>query len=199
MIMQRIPASVRLNRSRIAALANLTAVLAGLVLAGPALADTAVDAPKPVSYVIQLPGIPGWYKGEPILYLQTEASDAGLAASQKANFVARLANAANTAAVDDIYAVTNFKQSNIVPSAPLPAGPGNTDPNYTPLWQVTTVTWIDPTQATLLKSEEDVLAAQAGHLVTLTKTNLVVNCSIIYSPKGGLFPQARILVKNADN
>jgi len=195
----RIVTTVRPKLSRILVLANLTLVMTGLALAAPASAAPAAAAPKPVSYVIELPGIPGWYKGEPILYLQTEASDAGLAASQQANYVARLANAANTAAVDDIYAVTNFKQSNIVPSAPLPAGPGNTDPNYTPLWQVTTVTWVDPTHATLLKSEEEVLSAESAHLVTLSKTGIVVNCSIIYSPQGGLFPQARILVKNGDN
>lgn len=151
---------------------------------------------EPLSYSVELPLIPGWYKGQQIFYLQTEASDAGLAKSQQATYVARLANAvtASPAAVDDIYAVTNFKQSNIVPSAPLPEGPANTDPDYTPLWQVTLVTWVNPNQAHLLTSEEDVLAAAAAGEVTLSKTTIVVNCSIIYSPQGGLFPQAKIIV-----
>jgi hypothetical protein len=163
---------------------------ASVNLAAPAVAAES-EAP---SYTVELPLIPGWYKGKGIFYLQTEASDAGLAQSQQATYVARLSNAltAMPAAIDDIYHVTNFTQANVVPSAPLPEGPMNANPDYSPLWQVSLVTWVDPSQAHVLKSEEDVLAAAAAKQVTLTKTNIVVNCSIIYSPQGGLFPQARI-------
>ncbi len=160
-------------------------------IVSPAYAEEA----EPVSYSVQLPLIQGWYKGQQVFYLQTEASDPGLAMSQKATYVARLANAvtANPSAVDDIYAVTNFKQSNIVPSTPLPEGPTNANPDYSPLWQVTLVTWTNPAQAHLLTSEEDVQAAVTAGAVTLSKTTIVVNCSIIYSPQGGLFPQAKII------
>jgi hypothetical protein len=138
---------------------------------------------EPVSYSVQLPLIPGWYKGQQIFYLQTEASDQAVAMSQQATYVKRLANAATASpsAVDDIYAVTNFKQSNIVPSAPLPEGPTNADPDYTPLWQVTLVTWANPKHAHLLTSEEDVKTAAAAGEVTLSQTPIVVNCPIIYS------------------
>jgi len=184
-------------RSGAVAAGLLTAL--GLGLGAPTLLAPAIAAQDTITHSVELPLIPGWYKGQQIYYLQTEASDPGLAKSQQATYVARLSNAitANPPAVDDIYAVTNFTQSNVVPSAPLPEGPNNTDPNYTPLWQVSLVTWIDPRQAHVLTSEEDVLAAANQRLVTINKTNIVVNCSIIYSPQGGLFPQARIIVHHA--
>ena len=83
-----------------------------------------------------LPLVQCWYKGQVAYYIQTEASDAGLALQQDVNYVPLLANvlSATTTAVDDIYHVTNFTQGNVIPSAPIPAGPGNTDPNYSPLW-----------------------------------------------------------------
>lgn len=126
-------------------------------------------------------------------YIQTEASDQGLAQQQDVNYVSLLSNAISAGAVDDIYHVTNFKQGNVIPSAPIPAGPGNTDPNYSPLWQVSLVTWNSGTTPHVLKSEEDVLSARDQGLVTIVKTNIVVNCPVIYTPFGGLFPNAKIL------
>ena len=81
----------------------------------------------------------------------------------------------------------------MIPSAPIPAGPGNTDPNYSPLWQVSTVTWNAGTTPYVLKSEEAVLNARNQGLVTVVKTNIVVNCPVIYTPYGGLFPNAKII------
>lgn len=142
---------------------------------------------------VQLPLVNCWYKGQVAYYIQTEASDPGVAAQQNVNYVPRLANAISAGAVDDIYAVTNFKQGNVIPSAPIPAGPNNADPNYSPLWQVSTVTWNQGTTPNTLKSEEDVLAAQAAGTVTIVKTNIVVNCPVMFTPQGGLLPTAKLL------
>lgn len=135
-----------------------------------------------------------WYKGQPALYIQTDASDPGLAAQQRVNLVPKLSNAVNApgGAVDDIYHVTNFKQGNVIPSAPLPAGPKNSDPNYTPMWQVTTVTWNTGVTPRLLTSEEDILGARDNGEVTLNKTTIVVNCPVIYTPQGGKLPLVKI-------
>jgi hypothetical protein len=139
-----------------------------------------------------------WYKGQPALYIQTDASDPGLAAQQRVNLVPRLANAINASggAVDDIYHVTNFQQGNVIPSAPLPAGPNNSDPNYTPMWQLSTVTWNTGTTPRLLTSEEDVLEARDNGEVTLTKTNIVLNCPVIFTPQGGKLPLVKIHLSN---
>lgn len=140
-----------------------------------------------------LPLVQCWYKGKVAYYIQTEASDPTLAQQQDVNYVSVLSNAISGGAVDDIYHVTNFTQGNVIPSAPIPAGPGNSDPNYTPLWQVSTVTWNSGTTPHVLKSEEEVLNARDQGLVTIVKTNIVVNCPVIYTPFGGLFPNARII------
>ena len=145
---------------------------------------------------VKLPLIPGWYAGQMVYYIQTEASDPKVAADQGVNFVPRLANAIAAGAVDDIYVVTNFKQANVIPSAPIPAGPNNADPNYTPLWQVSTVTWNTGTTPRTLHSESEVLAAESANLVTLVKTTIVVNCPVIFTPQGGVMPTASVHPNN---
>ena len=138
-----------------------------------------------------LPLVHCWYKGNVAYYIQTEASDEALAQQQNINYVPRLSNTIAAGAVDDIYHVTNFTQGNVIPSAPIPAGPGNTDPNYTPLWQLSLVTW--KASPHVLKSEEEVLNAQSQGLVEIVKTNIVLNCPVIYTPVGGLLPTAKII------
>jgi hypothetical protein len=140
-----------------------------------------------------LPLVQCWYKGKVAYYIQTEASDQTLAQQQGVNYVPLLSNAITAGAVDDIYHVTNFKQGNVIPSAPIPAGPGNADPNYSPIWQLSLVTWNSGTTPHILKSEEEVLSARDQGLVTIVKTNIVINCPVIYTPFGGLLPTARII------
>jgi hypothetical protein len=139
---------------------------------------------------VEMPLVPGWYNGQVAYYVSTDASDAGVAKAMGANFVPALANAltAQPSATDDIYAVTNFAQSNILPSAPIPAGPKNTSAAYTPLWQVSTVTWVAGAKPYTLKSEADVRAAESARQVTVSKTNIVVNCPIVFTPEGGKLP-----------
>lgn len=142
-----------------------------------------------------LPLVQCWYRGQVAWYIQTETSDLTLSQQQDVNNVPGLANvlSAQTTAVDDIYHVTNFTQGNVIPSAPIPAGPGNTDPNYTPLWQVSLVTWNPGITPYLLKSEQDILSEKARGSLKIVKTNIVVNCPVIYTPFGGLFPTAKII------
>jgi len=146
-----------------------------------------------------LPLVHCWYKGKVAYYIQTDASDESYASQQGVNLVPQLSNAIAGGAVDDIYHVTNFNQGNVIPSAPIPTGPRNTDPNYTPLWQVSLVTWKSGTTPYTLKSEEEVLNAQSQGLVDIVKTNIVVNCPVIYTPYGGLLPTAKIIGDSKDD
>src|SRR5216684_460126 len=76
-----------------------------------------------------------------VLYLSQGASDAAAGGSQ-ANLNTLLGRSANSNAVVPIYTVTNFKQGNVIPSAPLPTGAkSSANSGYSPLWQVNTVTW----------------------------------------------------------
>ena len=134
--------------------------------------------------IILAPDTSGYFDGQRSEYLSTDTSDKATAELNHLNYVPRLTSAANTNAVDDIY-ITNAKQPNVLPSSPRPAGSGNTDPSYTPLWQVSQVTWVQGAQAETLTSEKAILAAQASGLVTIAKTNVVINCPVVYTPSGG--------------
>lgn len=181
----------RLHVPRRILLATTTGLLLTAAAAAPSLA---AGVPPPKNAFASVPLTIGWFDGLPAPYLSTDASDPDVAAAMGANYAPRLAVAANTDAVDDIYAVTNFVQGNVIPSRPRPAGPRNTDTDYTPLWQVTKVTWNSGTTPRLLTSERDILALAKAGKVTLDKTNVVVNCPVIYTPSGGLFPRAEISV-----
>lgn len=162
-----------------------------------AFADKHSPAVKKPTPTVTLPLVTGWYKGQEVFYLQTEASDQGVAISQGVNYVPRLANVIPVngapSGLDDIYVISGFTQNNIIPSAPSPTGPNNKDLDYTPLWQVSVVTWSTNAVAPhVLRSEAEVFAARdLGH-VTISKTNIVVNCPVIYTPTGGLLQNTEI-------
>ena len=143
----------------------------------------------------------GWFEGRAVHYVTTDVSDAAMAADMGANFVARLAGVLPAAparpgdatVVERIYRITNHEQGNVLPSAPVPAGPANRNRAYSPLWVVVLVTWRAGQPPTLLRSEEEVLAAQEGGLVTLQATRVVVNCPVIFTSQGDGLRGARFI------
>ena len=177
-------------------LKNVSAALVVLLLAGErqALAQSqeleALNNERAASHsqrVVRatLPVAVGWFNGQPCLYISTDASDPDVATAFGANYAPALANALSPVA---IYAVTNFAQGNIVPSAPAPAGSGNANLGYSPLWEVNTVTWNTGATPQLLRSEQDVLTMQMAGSLTVNKTKIIVNCSIVWTPQGGALP-----------
>ncbi|MEO8593700.1 MAG: hypothetical protein ABI759_10275 [Candidatus Solibacter sp.] len=156
----------------------------GGVLPGSVVSIAAGTKPGSIQAMASMPVTQGWFNGQHVLYLSPEASDAA-AGGPDANLSVLLGSAANTNAVDPIYVVTNFKQGNVIPSAPIPTGPQSTARGYTPLWQVNAVTWKQGITPSTLKSEADVMAAAASGNVTVAKTNIVVNCPVIHTPLGG--------------
>ena len=73
-----------------------------------------------------------------------------------------------------IWTVTNgvAGQHNIIDTVPGEKG-------YTPLWQVTKVTWAAGKTPRLLKSADAVKKAAAGGEVTIARTSTVVNCPVL--------------------
>ena len=140
---------------------------------------------------VVLPLIVGVFNGQVVDYLLTEASDQSVAQALDVNYSPILANAITGGAVDDIYQVTNFNQGRLLASAPVTAGPGNTNPSYAPDWRLNLVTW--NTTPHLLTSEQQILAAEQQGLLSVVKTGIVVNCPVIFTPAGGLFPGAHII------
>jgi hypothetical protein len=105
--------------------------------------------------IIELPAIIVWGKAKRNAYPHTEASDAAVAAPH-ANYTPELpfTRQASSASFDDIY------------------------------WQLSKVTFADPSKADALKSEEEKLAIEATRFVTTEKVRILSNCPIITSSQG---------------
>jgi hypothetical protein len=157
-----------------------------------------------------LPLQTGFFNGAKALYITPEvgvdpnAPAAIITAAQNvakgfnANFIpTNFGTLPNSPAVDDIFVFTT--QGNVLASAPVPAGPLNTDTNYSPLWQVSLVAWNPGRTRRVLTSQTDIeLAVSAGD-ITVTKTPIVVECSVIFTPGGGLLPGAKIIEDRDDS
>lgn len=155
--------------------------------------------------VVELPLISGWYDGKVVRYVTTDVSDKKAAADMGANYVPRLANAivqqpqpGQPGAVERIYSFVNFKQGGVLPSLPEPMGSENQNRNYSPLWQVHKVIWLPGKQPRVLKSEEEVLAAEDAGELKIEKTNIIVNCPVVFSADGGPLPNIKIHLGNHD-
>lgn len=157
-----------------------------------------------VSSKVSLPLQTGFYNNKTALYITPEVGvTPGSSFTSLANTVAEGFNSnfvptafgtlPGTAAVDDIYVFTNVTQGNVLASAPNPAGPANSNTAYSPLWQVNLVSWNSGHRSRPLTSEADISKAASAGEVTITKTNITVECSVIFTPSGGLLPGARIL------
>ena len=153
-----------------------------------------------------LPLQSGFFDGSTALYITPEvgvdpnAPAAIIAAAHQvangfnSNFIpTNFGTLPGSPAVDDIFVFTNFTQGNVLASAPHPAGPANTDANYSPLWQVSLVAWNSGRQGRVLKSQTDINDAASSGDVTVTKTPIIVECSVVFTPGGGLLPGARLL------
>jgi hypothetical protein len=153
------------------------------------------NAQQTTRQVIELPLVSGWFNGRAVQYVTTDVSDPDVAIEMQANYVPRLVNAlaqpGKPGAVERIYRVANFAQGSVLPSIPSPAGSGNRDRNYSPLWQVHMVHWVDNVKPHLLKSEEEILDAEEKGQLAITKTDVVVNCPVIFAD-GSHLPGARI-------
>src|SRR5450830_978747 len=152
------------------------------------------------SFVV-LPIFPGWIDKYLIHYITTDVNDQAVAKDIGVNYVPRFNEVLPAAgrmpsthnAVERIYAVTNFKQAKVLPSAPYPIGGNSTDNAYSPIWRMYNVTWIEGASPYELQSEEEILQAEDKKLVKISATSLIVNCAVIVDKSGALMPSAKML------
>jgi hypothetical protein len=167
----------------------------GLFFPAFAHADEAVAG---THKVVELPLVSGWYEGREVQYVTTDVSDPDAAIEMGANYVPRLANAivpvapGKPGAVERIYRVSNFKQGSVLPSIPDPVGAANRNRNYSPIWQVYVVTWAAGTTPRELRAEDEVLDAEEKGQVSISKSNIVVNCPVVFFAGAGLLQGAVI-------
>jgi hypothetical protein len=165
----------------------------------------AIAAGRHVSPRVSLPLQVGFFDDAPALYITPEvgvdpnapadviAMAKQIATGFNSNFIPQnFGTLPNSPAVDDIFVFINFTQGNVLSSAPNPAGPTNRNPNYTPLWQVNEVTWNPGSQARVLTSRTEIENAAQDGDVTISKTPIIVECSVIFTPRGVLLPGARV-------
>ncbi len=129
-----------------------------------------------------------WINGQQVQYVTTDVSDLAMATMAGVNYAPRLRNAitadSRSSVLERVYKFQQGEQISIFQSAPLPAGASNTDFSYSPLWRVVLVNWRNSDRLRELKSEEELLSAEDKGDVSLTVTDIVVNCPVTRSADG---------------
>lgn len=136
-----------------------------------------------------------WVDGHTVEYITTDISNAAMAQAAGANYAPRLAGAVGitgrASVLERVYKFPAGEQISIFQSAPSPAGGANTVAAYSPLWRLVLVQWVKPANGRVLKSEEELLAAQERGDVALEQTDVVVNCPITRSTDGSALAGVR--------
>ena len=158
-------------------------------------------APAGGSPRISLPAFTGWYDNTRVFYITTDISDAEMGRSTGANYAPRLRDAVPSypktpgelTVLERVYKFPAGKQDAVFASAPHPIGPSSQDVAYSPLWLLYTVKWLSPTgKEPLLTSELAILDAEEHGLVTVERTDIVINCPIVASTSAGQLPGATL-------
>ncbi|REG83682.1 DUF7482 domain-containing protein [Marinomonas pollencensis] len=140
---------------------------------------------------VSLPLLTGWHDGEKVFYITTDASDREIAKQKNANYAPRLSDAVPNypkpprvkTALERVYAFPHGEQQrSVFASVPAPLGYQSEDRHYSPLWLMYVVTWAEPSQAYELTSEEAIFEAQDQGLVTIKRTQVVLNCPVVAAP-----------------
>jgi hypothetical protein len=136
------------------------------------------------------PAVTGYAEGQEVRFIHTEASDPAVAqmltnmTGSRVLVVPSLAQA-RPPMLADVYVFKNGVggsgpfgfQPDVFNSVPGEAG-------YSPLRVVNLVTWYGGQSPRVLKSTQEVLAAQAGSQVTIERTSVVVNMPMVTWPGG---------------
>ncbi|MCZ2722547.1 hypothetical protein O1D97_13250 [Marinomonas sp. 15G1-11] len=161
-----------------------------LGLALMVLLSACTNQPVKQGYV-SLPVFEAWFDDKIVFYVTTDISDRKMAKEMNANYVPRLRNTipkypkppSVRTALERVYAFPNSHQTrNVFPSAPDPVGAENRDKQYSPLWLMYNVVWLDSSKAYTLKSEGAIYDAEEKGLVSIERTNIVVNCPVVHPP-----------------
>ncbi len=142
----------------------------------------------PVSDQVSLPLLKGWHDGQAMYYVTTDVSDKELAQKMGVNYAPRLADAVPTypkpprvkTILERVYAFPNGEQQNTVfASVPTPIGYKSDDINYSPIWLMYIVEWLQKDHVIELRSEGDIFEAEAKGWLKITRTDVVINCPVV--------------------
>ena len=154
---------------------------------------------------IVIPLVKGLYDGKDVYYITTEASDSNVASdlTKFTNFPVTFAPALGKAPQSALAQIYVFKngikgtgvlgfQPNVVDSIPG-------ESKYSPLWKINLVEWKDASTAAVLGSDDDIMDAFNKGQVTITPTNIVVNCPIVQwdGNKEGTIPAGHMKIRDS--
>ena len=141
---------------------------------------------------VTIPLTKGYVKGSEVFYISTEASDKDLADSltKLTGFRVAYTPTLQKTPADALAQIYAFKngiegvgplgfQPNVADSQPG-------DANYSPIWAVNIVEWKERVVPRELKSQTEILDAQASNELTVTASGLIVNCPFVQWNGGSL-------------
>jgi len=141
---------------------------------------------------VTIPLTKGYVKGSEVFYISTETSDKDLAdqLTELTGFRVTYTPTLQKTPADALAQIYAFKngiegvgplgfQPNVADSQPG-------DANYSPLWAINIVEWKEGVTPRELKSQVEVLDAQASNELTVTASGLVVNCPFVQWDGGNM-------------
>ena len=169
---------------RVSTVATMTAILA--ITSCTAAAVAPHDEAAPIG-TATLPMYSAWFAGKRAYYITTDVSDRDVAQRMGANLTPRLTDGVPETpkppelktVLERVYATEDPNQAKIFASIPQPVGPASTNRAYSPLWRLVTFSWSKPGHKTLLRSEGELLEAEARGWVRLDVTDVVLNCPVV--------------------
>ncbi|MDE1727334.1 MAG: hypothetical protein KGH89_08760 [Thaumarchaeota archaeon] len=134
---------------------------------------------------IVIPLVRGLYDGKDVFYITTEASNSNVASTLTnftnfpVTYAPTLAKAPPSALAQFYIFKNGVKGSGELGFQPTVSDSIPGDSGYSPLWQINYVEWKDPTNATILGSDDQITDVLNQGKITVTPTNIVVNAPII--------------------
>ena len=133
----------------------------------------------------ELPAGMAYAEGKEIYFIHTEASDAGVAETltnmmkSPVMYVPSLANVPADS-LANVYVFTNGLEGKgpFGFQADVFDNPPGTD-GYTPLRSLNVVTWVDPSNARLLTTAEEIMAAFVANDLTIEEPGVVINMPFV--------------------
>lgn len=114
----------------------------------------------------------GYYDSHTVTYLSTDTSSKAQAAAMHINYSAALA-------ADQASPVMYLVGTRAAPNQLAVFASESGESDYSPLWRVTTVTWRTKVKRRVLTSESQILAAARHSQLTVTPSDIVLNCPIV--------------------
>jgi hypothetical protein len=147
----------------------VAAVLCAAVVAAAAYAAEPMMGP---AHTISQTAFKGYYDGHFVTYLSTDVSSKAGARMMHINFSASIGKVKG---LPEIYLVEGRAATGQL--AVFGSEPG--EPDYSPLWDETILTWKPGSKPVVIKSDTQVNALEKKGVLTERPGNVVLNCPII--------------------